>query len=207
MIPYASNTGTRRNLAAMREACWRLMLTPGNATMRDGFKYGIDNGAWPAFMAGKDFQAVPFQRLIEKCGETADFVIAPDIVAGGKKSLDLSVEWIPKLPFRQVLLAVQDGMTVDEISGVLVSYPNVGIFLGGSTEWKLATIYEWGKLAERYDRWYHVGRVNTARRVRLCAEAGATSFDGTSVSRFASTLPLINTAARQPSLLSPRSLC
>jgi len=52
-------------------------------------------------------------------------------------------------------------------------------------------------------RYFHVGRVNTARRIRLCAEAGADSFDGTSVSRYAQTLPLLESARQQPSLLAP----
>ena len=34
----------------------------------------------------------------------------------------------------------------------------------------------------------HVGRVNTARRIRLCAEAGVNSFDGTSATMYACTL-------------------
>jgi hypothetical protein len=58
-------------------------------------------------------------------------------------------------------------------------------------------------VAAAWRRHYHVGRVNTARRIRLCAEAGADSFDGTSVTMFSCTLPLLESARRQPSLLAP----
>ena len=44
------------------------------------------------------------------------------------------------------------------------------------------------------------GRVNTQRRIRLCAAAGADSFDGTSASRYAVTLPGLDSARRQPDL-------
>ena len=46
MTGYASNTGTRRNLAALKSAGWRILLTPDNATPRDGMRFGIDNGEW-----------------------------------------------------------------------------------------------------------------------------------------------------------------
>jgi hypothetical protein len=64
----------------------------------------------------------------------------------------------------------------------------------------------WGMLAREHSAYLHIGRVNTARRIRLCADAGADSFDGTSVSRYATTLELLDSARRQTHLfrgLSP----
>lgn len=209
MIPYASNTGTRRNLATLRDHDWRLLLTPDNATMRDGMRFGIDNGAWKTRAAefggpGGNFDADGFTSLIERCGCAADFVIVPDIVAGGMASLEFSLSWLPRLQhFRQLLFAVQDGMDAREVGKILREHSNVGIFLGGSTEWKLKTMYAWGMVAASWNRWYHVGRVNSAKRIRLCAEAGATSFDGTSASMYSCTVPLLDAARRQPSLLTP----
>jgi hypothetical protein len=94
-------------------------------------------------------------------------------------------------------------MTREDVEPVLKENPRMGIFLGGSTEWKLATMYDWGLLACAARRWYHIGRVNTRRRIRLAAEAGADSFDGTSASRYSDTLPLLEAARQQPSLLVP----
>jgi hypothetical protein len=200
MLGYASNTGTRRNIAALREAGWRLLLTPDNPTPRDGLKFGIDNGAF----AKDGFKPEPFGDLVERLGCAADFVILPDIVAGGEASLDLSVSWIPRLRgIRKLLLPLQDGMTAHDVGMVLRQNVQVGLFLGGSTEFKLREIYGWGMVAAAWRRHYHVGRVNTARRIRLCAEAGADSFDGTSVTMFSCTLPLLESARRQPSLLAP----
>ena len=42
--------------------------------------------------------------------------------------------------------------------------------------------------------WCHVGRVNTKRRIVACGVAGVTSFDGTSVTQFPSTLALLQGA-------------
>lgn len=204
MIGYASNTGTRRNLAALRAAGWRLLLTPSNPKRRDGLSFGIDNDAWRAYKNGTPFNAERFRSLVDKYGALADFIILPDIVAGGSKSLEFSLSWIPELfCFRRLLLPLQDGMTVEQISDVLRKHDSIGLFLGGSTEWKLATMYQWGMLACAARRYYHIGRVNTARRIRLAAEAGADSFDGTSATMYANTLPLLQAAKSQPSLLVP----
>lgn len=205
MIAYAASTRTRRNIAALDKAGWRLLITPGAKDLHEHrgyqFRYGIDNGA---FSEG-GFQPKPFLELVERRGQTADFIVLPDIVAGGKASLDLSVSWIPKLRgYRSLLLPLQDGMTAYDVGLVLRQNVQVGLFLGGSTEFKLREIYAWGMVAHAWKRWYHVGRVNTARRIRLAHEAGADSFDGKSATMFSCTIPLLDAANAQPSLLSPR---
>lgn len=86
---------------------------------------------------------------------------------------------------------------------VLRQNVRVGLFLGGTTEYKIREMYAWGMVAHAWRRWFHVGRVNTRRRIRLCAEAGADSFDGTSASMYSSTVPLLQAARLQPSLLTP----
>ena len=73
----------------------------------------------------------------------------------------------------------------------------VGIFLGGTTDWKLRTMMHWGKLAAEMRCYFHVGRVNTRRRIRMCIEAGADSCDGTSATKFVNTLPLLDAASKQ----------
>lgn len=204
MIGYASNTGTRRNLEALRLAGWRVLLTPDNPTPRPGLQHALDNGAWRAFQQNEPFNDVGFLRLVDRSAEDADFVVVPDIVAGGMRSLDFSLSWLPRLiHVKTPLLPVQDGMDVFTVSAVLHETPHLGIFLGGSTEWKLSTMYEWGVLADVMNRHYHVGRVNTARRIRLCEEAGVDSFDGTSATMFSCTLPLLESARQNRSLLTP----
>lgn len=205
MKGYASNTGTRRNIAALREANWGILLTPEKMTLREGVSHACDNGAWGAHQQGTAFQAAPFERLVERHGASSDFVVVPDIVAGGMASLEFSLSWLHRLRhLKKLLLPVQDGMDVRTVSAVLHGAPSLGIFLGGSTEWKLRTMFQWGIVAATLNRHYHVGRVNSARRIRLAAEAGADSFDGTSASRYCCTLPGLEAARQQPSLLAPQ---
>ena len=204
MIGYASNTGTKRNLAALRDAGWRIMLTPDNPTPREGLKHCLDNGAWGAFQKGIPFDCGRFEKLVDTAGLKADFIVLPDIVAGGGNSLAFSVSWLPRLnSYRSLLLPLQDGMDPKAVLAILRAWPHVGIFLGGTTEYKLATMHDWGVAAAALGRWYHVGRVNSRRRIRMAAACGATSFDGTSATRFSCTLPLLDAARRQPNLFAP----
>lgn len=169
-----------------------------------GLKHGVDNGAWKAFQQQCPFDETAFISLVERHGASADFVVIPDIVAGGMASLAFSIRCIPRLKhLKKLLLPVQDGMDVFSVAAVLHQHRNVGIFLGGSTEWKLKTMYTWDVVAATVGRHYHVGRVNSMRRIRLAAEAGADSFDGTSATMYSCTLPKLESARRQPSLLSP----
>lgn len=198
VIGYASRTGTKRNLDALRGAGWHLLVSATGVHRTEGFPYALDNGAWTAHQQDRPWDRVAFERLIDALGEDAEFVIAPDIVGGGARSLARSIAWLPTLRVATrglVLIPVQDGMQAAELRPYLNEW--TGIFLGGTTGWKLATMKAWGVLAREADCYFHVGRVNTQKRIRMCQEAGAHSFDGTSVSRFAVTLPQLDAAIRQ----------
>ena len=181
------------------------MLTPENPTPRQGLRFAIDNGAWGCKQRGEKFDSRAFLKLVDRCAGQADFVVIPDIVEGGMESLMFSISWIPKLSHVvKLLLPVQDGMEPFAVGNVLRNCRNMGIFLGGSTEWKLREMYPWGLVAATMGRHYHVGRVNTRRRIQLAAEAGAHSFDGTSVSRYSKSLPALEDSRRQPRLFTAR---
>lgn len=198
MMAYASRTGTRRTLAAMREAGWGLMVSAKGSLRTEGFnRWCLDNGAWTAHQKNEPFDAAAFLTAYRQIGPGADFCILPDIVAGGLDSLAYSLLWREKLgdSLCPLLLAVQDGMAPADVGHLVGRY--LGIFVGGTTKFKEQTLPQWGRLARICGAYLHVGRVNTARRVKLCAMAGANSIDGTSVSRFVDTLPLIDNAIRQ----------
>lgn len=170
MLAYASRTGTRRNLDALREAGWRLMVSARGVLRTEGFS-------------------------------GADWIVVPDIVMGGPASLAFSRGWLERLRRRRnlsgatFLIAVQNGMRPGDVRDMLG--PGVGIFVGGDTRWKLATMPLWARLAHARGAICHVGRVNSVRRIRLCAAAGVDSFDGSGVSRFAAALPPLDRARRQ----------
>lgn len=197
-MAYASRTGTRRNLAALRAAGWRLMVSAKGVLRTEGFRYALDNGAWTAFQQQQPFDVPAFERAVRELGTGADFVVVPDIVAGGLESLAFSLDWLPRLSGLR-LLAVQDGMTEDDVAPHIGR--SVGVFVGGSTPFKEHTMAGWAKLARSRGAYCHVGRVNTVRRIRQCADAGVDSFDGSSASRFALMVPRMEAARRQLSLL------
>lgn len=201
MEAYASTTGTRVNLEALRIHGWRLMISATGQWKARGFCYGIDNGAWTYHQLGIPWEPDRWVELVESAGCEADFVVAPDIVAGGLDSLRLTKLWLPWMDtrVRLTLIPVQDGMTPDDVRPLLVGHENWrGIFVGGSTEWKVKTLPWWGDLSkELYGVYLHVGRVNSAKRIGLCAEAGADSFDGTSVTRFVKTIYKLDKARKE----------
>ena len=151
-MAFASRTGPKRNLEALRTAGWGLLVSATGCHRTEGFPYCLDNGAWTAYQKNLPWQEEPFIKLVSNLGAEAIFVTAPDIVAGGADSLALSIRWLPWLLERckVVLIPVQDGMTGDQVSPLIG--PRVGVFLGGSTQWKLRTMFAWGTLARERER-------------------------------------------------------
>jgi hypothetical protein len=203
MMAYASRTGTRRNLDALRDAGWGLLVSRAGVWRTEGFdRYVLDNGAWADFQAGRTFNEDAFEQLIDRLGAQADWIVLPDIVAGGLASLAQSTRWLNRClsicPL--VLIAVQDGMREADLAPVVGR--SVGIFLGGSTEWKLANMLRWGAFCAERNIHYHVARVNTERRIWLAAASGADSIDGSSAARYAVTLPLLDRAMGQADLFA-----
>jgi hypothetical protein len=163
----------------------------------EGFQYALDNGAWTAHQQGCPWDRHLFEKLFASHGRGADFVVVPDVVADADASMARTMAWLPRLVDCQLrLIAVQDGMMPADVASLLDD-PTVGIFVGGSTEWKLRTLPMWGAFARCIGCYLHVGRVNTARRILRCQDAGADSFDGTSASRFSKTVPRLDGARRQ----------
>jgi hypothetical protein len=199
VIGYATRTGTRRNLALLREYGWRQLVSAAHRTSwyLELARYAIDNGAWTAHRLGTPWDASAFSRCVDQLGARADWIVAPDIVCGGAESLALSRAWLGCLPGLR-LIAVQDGMQPSDLEDLIGD--DVGLFVGGSTEWKERSLTAWGQLSHRAGCYLHVARVNSKRRIRLAALAGADSIDGTSCSRYADTIGKLSGALAQRTL-------
>jgi hypothetical protein len=125
---------------------------------------------------------VRFMTLLErcwKCGLSADFIVCPDIVAGGMDSLDFSWSWQKRLRPARLALAVQDGMKFDIVDH-LVAKAFTHIFVGGSVDWKWETAAEWVRVAHDRKMKCHIGKVGTLKNLRLAKLYGADSVDSTS---------------------------
>lgn len=198
MIGYASNTGTRRNLAALREHGWRILLQPTGSLDPHGFRYCLDNGAWTAYQQGTEWDVWRWVCAVANRGSGADFIVLPDIVCGGRKSLQLSLFWLSEMKdeamLPTLLIPAQNGMERADLEPHVGL--RVGIFVGGDDEYKEQSLPMWGALRRDTGCYLHVGRVNSQRRIRLCHMAGADSFDGTSLTRHSVNAPMLTAAVR-----------
>ena len=197
MIPYASQT-SGPNRRAIEEAGWRQFVSP-DTWAKNGVPttaFALDNGAWGAFLRGDSWDEGAFLQLVDAFGADADFVVVPDVVTDRDATLRSAETWLPRLEGLRRYLALQDGMTWDDVVPFVADLE--GVFVGGTTAWKLSTMAEWGGFCRTRKLKLHVGRVNSVRRIRLCGDAGAHSFDGSVVSRYARVkLKLFDNEVRQ----------
>ncbi|MGO8906753.1 MAG: hypothetical protein ACLQMH_14210 [Solirubrobacteraceae bacterium] len=110
------------------------------------------------------------------------FVTVPDIVANADATARLFEVWWRALARRGLpsALVAQDGLEHLE-RWLSMTWPRIdALFIGGSTDWKLGPSAE-ALVAEAKSRgkWAHMGRVNSARRIRYAASIGCDSVDGT----------------------------
>lgn len=140
--------------------------------------YGFDNGAWGFREEGwtpknEGKWLVRLNRVMGFAWKPY-MAILPDIVAGGDKSLELSISWIGNLPDWPWYLAVQDGMTVAKVIDVLDRVD--GIFLGGSDSYKKYAGY-WCKTAHHLGKKFHYGRAGTLNKLAHAIAIKADSLD------------------------------
>lgn len=179
MTIYIGQTRSRRLIEYLTSKGWGEMTVRGELPPRRR-PWAYDNGAYKDWTAGRNFNVQAYERDLERLaameGARPDFAVAPDVVAGGPKSLDLSLAWAPRIAHLAPLyLAVQDGMSEGDVAAVVG--PFAGLFVGGSLEWKVRTGGTWVALAHHLGRRCHIGRVGTERRLRWARRIGADSID------------------------------
>ena len=181
---YFVNTGRLTYHEIMRENDIGMLHIPYSwRNPVDGLRYCIDNGQFHYWKNGLPFDRDAFLRVL-KVAEgypKPDFVVCPDIVAGGKKSLDFSMEWLSQHPRDDYYFVVQDGMTVEMVEEIVSNFE--GLFVGGTRAWKWRTVHHWVRLAHRCDVRCHIGRVGSLRGLWRAKGAGADSVDSASFVR------------------------
>ena len=157
------------------------LLSPTTARRRAyvGDAFAIDNGAFSGF------QEKLFFNLLARNKEHRPmclWVVAPDIVANGRRTLELFDHFFPMLEGWPPAIAIQDGMEDLPIPWGLLR--GGGVFLGGSTEFKESqAAIDILKTARAMGFKTHVGRINTPKRWKLFEDMADTC-DGTGCSRF-----------------------
>jgi hypothetical protein len=152
--------------------------TPAQGNKRPaGVAWCADNGCF-----GKDYPGDTewFAWLQANAHAAADcvFAVAPDVVADAAATLERSAPWLPRIRALgyPAALAAQDGLEL-----LPVPWDDFDVlFVGGSTEWKLGR-HARGLVAEAkaHGKHVHMGRVNSAQRLRYAHHIGCDSVDGT----------------------------
>lgn len=173
---YVGQTRSRALIERLQDLGYGEMVCPNEVPARRR-PWAYDNGAFKAWKAGAAFDADSFIAGFEAMRwDDPDFIVAPDIVAGGAKSLAFSQEWRHRLRgVGPLYLAVQDGMIPEDVLDALREFD--GLFVGGTLPWKLRTGADWVALAHKNHKPCHIGRVGTFSRVRWARRIGADSID------------------------------
>lgn len=146
-----------------------------NITFPDEWDVIADNGCFSQKWSERHW----FRWLLET-PRLVRFAVCPDVYdpAGGPchdETLDRWRHYAPRMRragFTPAFVC-QVGSTADTVP----SDADV-LFLGGTTEWKLGR--EACEIAEaRGDRWVHMGRVNSRKRLNIARSMGCDSADGT----------------------------
>jgi hypothetical protein len=175
-MAYVGDTRSRALLARCRAEGVGQIIVRGRLKGRRLERWAYDNGAFEDWRHGRPFDDAQFRAdlVAMSSGPAPDFVVLPDIVAGGLDSLALSMRYLAELPRQDWYLAVQDGMTPEDVPWACGI---AGIFVGGTLEWKLGAGAAWVAAAHDHGLRCHVGRVGTRRRVAWAKASGADSVD------------------------------
>jgi len=153
---------------------WQLR-TPLTGYRLAGVPYGLDNGCFTEFKRTKWLTQVAEARINRPV-----FVTLPDIVGDARRTLDLFEHFYDATRGVPRALVLQDGIGQHSIPWERLD----AVFVGGSDNFKNSPeSINACKAAKMMGKWVHVGRVNTARRVRDWIGL-ADSIDGSGMCRF-----------------------
>ena len=152
------------------------IVTPAQGNkIPDGAWICADNGCFGKGYPGDEAWWAWLQTLP---ADRTRFAVAPDVVADAVATMERSRPWLARIRSlgTPAAFVAQDGL-----ENMVVPWDEFDVlFIGGSTEWKLgphATRLTFE--AKRHGKKVHMGRVNSAQRMRHAALIGCDSVDGT----------------------------
>jgi hypothetical protein len=181
MKVYVGQTRGREWISLMESHGFGEMVVRGEMPPRRK-PWAFDNGAYRDWTAGNGFDFQGFLNDLEtiwRYDGQPDFIVVPDMVAGGMESLAFSMYWMCRQELRRhkvpMYLAVQDGMTPEAVRSDVGVFD--GLFVGGTLDFKLKTGESWVQMAKALGKPCHIGRVGTENRVAWARRIGASSID------------------------------
>lgn len=154
------------------------IVTPaaGNAVL-PGVDWCADNAVFADRYPGDD-QYLTWLGERSWAGDRCAFAVAPDVVCDAAATLDRSAPMLTRIRRAgyPVALAAQNGL-----EHLTVPWSSFDVlFLGGDTDWKLGPhARRLTADARAHGKRVHIGRVNSRRRLRIAAQMGCHTADGT----------------------------
>lgn len=164
-----------------------------------GMPWALDNGCFISYDPPAIVRMLVRWRGLPGC----TFAVVPDAVGDHDATMLLFRAWIGTyhaLSYPPAFV-LQNGVTTRAVPWD----SSAAVFVGGDTAFKYSDVVrEIISEAKRRGKWVHMGRVNSARRIRYAQSIGCDSFDGTGCSiaprqRIAELLPAY-TGSRQMNL-------
>lgn len=204
---YAGPVGGEALKTVRKYGMGRLVSPRGWKNPVPGVPWIVDNDAYHAWRNGKPWDEDAFTALFYDPDEDGpgklwtasygvglpDFLVVPDIVCGGKESLDHSRDWFYRLDHGlRWYLPVQPGMSMDDVAEAWEEAEECaglvlrGIFIGGTLEYKWKTLRAWRLFTRDRDALLHVGGLSSPKALARAELGGADSVDSSAFARFAS---------------------
>jgi hypothetical protein len=154
---------------------WQLRTPLTGYSRAPGIPYGLDNGCFARF------ERRAWERLLDQAKEDRPvFVCLPDIVGDAARTSELFDHFCGITQGLPRALVLQNGIERQRIRWDDLE----AIFIGGDDAFKISReAFAAARTAKMLGKWVHVGRVNTAARVRNWLGLGD-SIDGSGMSRF-----------------------
>lgn len=178
---YMSPPSTPAIRNAIRNGELGMIATPAQGNVVEyGFPYWCaDNGVFGNTYPGNRAY-LSWLRKMRPHADRCLFVVSPDVVGdhfGTWVRSRSMIHYIRDLGF-SVAFVAQNGMEYD--CSEVMWHAFDCLFIGGDTEWKLGpAARELAATAMQFNKWVHMGRVNSLERYRYATEIGCDSVDGT----------------------------
>jgi len=197
-LVLVGGTKSKKIIKRLNALGWGRIWNEGRTYHSPKEPWALDNGAYAAYLNGTEFDQVQFLHRLRDAAQRAphrpEFVVLPDIVAGGLASLELSEKWLgilhtdtmqerhgfTPIDYHTIrgwpkYLAVQDGLLETHITDRIIR-EIAGIFVGGSNGFK-STAQLWTSFAHKNDLKCHYGRAGTLKKLDHAIESGVDSLD------------------------------
>lgn len=155
------------------------LRTPLTAYAQANVLWGLDNGCFSKFEE-KTWRRLLLEAKAMEVNKQPEFVCSPDIVGDARRTLELFDIFYDQICPLKTCLVLQDGIGQFSIDWNKVD----AVFVGGSDQFKISQeAMAAAKTAKILCKWVHVGRVNTADRVKNWIGV-ADSIDGSGISKY-----------------------